>query len=275
MLQVRARGRVGLAPFVSVTFNQPMVALGTVAQTDAADVPVTLTPALPGRWVWIGTRTVRFEHDPEVFDRLPMATSYVIEVPAGTQSATGNELAESVRVEFETPVPALTWLSPVGESLPLDPVFVATFNQRVDADAVRAITTVKVNGEPVAIRAATTAEIEADETAAAQTKNAVAGTWVAFRATEPLAPDAAIDVEIGPAVPSAEGPNVGDQTFTRAMRTYAPPEGGGPELQIGGPVPARVGAVGAVQQRARRRHPHRRRPRHRAGHPRRLHPGRR
>ena len=83
VLRVQPEGEVGIAPFVSVTFNQPMVPLATLGQLDALDVPARITPRLPGRWQWIGTRTLRFEHDPDIFDRLPMATSYSVEVPAG------------------------------------------------------------------------------------------------------------------------------------------------------------------------------------------------
>ena len=82
VLRVQPEGDVGIAPFVSITFDQPMVPLATIGQLDELDVPATITPSLPGRWQWIGTRTLRFEHDPEIFDRLPMATSYVVEIPA-------------------------------------------------------------------------------------------------------------------------------------------------------------------------------------------------
>ena len=222
VLRVQPEGEVGLAPFVSITFNQPMVALGTVAQTDAADVPVTITPELPGRWQWIGTRTLRFEHDPDVFDRLPMATSYVIEVPAGTESATGNGLAETVRVEFETPTPSLRWLTPGGESLDLEPIFVASFDQRVDPDGVIAVTSVLVDGQSVDIRLASDNDIAGDERAADRVERELDGTWVAFRAVDPFPPDAAITVEIGPEIPSAEGPNTNDTVASERMRTYAP-----------------------------------------------------
>ncbi len=222
VLRVQPEGEVGLAPFVSITFNQPMVALGTVAQTDAAAVPATITPELPGRWQWIGTRTLRFEHDPEIFDRLPMATSYVIEIPAGTESAGGTELADDVRVEFETPTPSLRWLTPGGESLDLEPVFVASFDQRIDPDGVMAVTSIRVDGQSVDIRLASANEIAGDEQATERVAREIDGTWVAFRAVEPFPPDAAIVVEIGPAIPSAEGPNTNDAVASERMRTYAP-----------------------------------------------------
>ena len=38
--------------FLTVTFNQPMVALGTLDQLDDEDVPVRVSPEVKGRWRW-------------------------------------------------------------------------------------------------------------------------------------------------------------------------------------------------------------------------------
>ena len=67
------------APFLKVTFNQPMVPLTTLAALSAEEVPVKLTPALPGTWKWVGTQTLTFEYASELIDRFPMATDYVAE----------------------------------------------------------------------------------------------------------------------------------------------------------------------------------------------------
>src|SRR5438128_932114 len=69
VLRYQPIGDVDIAPDLSVTFSQPMVPLATLAQLGAADVPVKVTPALDGKWRWIGTRTVRFEFSGAV-DRL-------------------------------------------------------------------------------------------------------------------------------------------------------------------------------------------------------------
>src|SRR6185295_5237365 len=91
-----------LAPELSVTFSQPMVEV--TSQGDAAGtVPVKLTPEPKGRWRWIGTRTIVF--DPDV--RFPQATTYTVEVPAGTRSATGGVLKAATKFSFETPAPSL------------------------------------------------------------------------------------------------------------------------------------------------------------------------
>ncbi|HSP62228.1 MAG TPA: Ig-like domain-containing protein, partial [Pyrinomonadaceae bacterium] len=74
-------GDVPIAPNLSVTFSQPMVAI-TTQEEAAENVPVKLSPQPPGKWHWIGTKTLLF--DPDV--RFPMATHYSVTVPAGTKS---------------------------------------------------------------------------------------------------------------------------------------------------------------------------------------------
>ena len=90
-------GEVPLAPELSITFSQPMVAV--TSQDDAASVqPVVLKPQPKGTWRWIGTRTIVF--DPEI--RFPQATTYTVTVPAGTKSATGETMAAAKTFTFET-----------------------------------------------------------------------------------------------------------------------------------------------------------------------------
>lgn len=222
VLRVQPEGDVGIAPFVSITFNQPMVPLATISQLDDLDVPATITPSLPGRWQWIGTRTLRFEHDPEIFDRLPMATSYVVEVPTGTTSQSGGQLTEAVRFEFETPTPNMAWLVPQHGSLDLQPVFLVAFDQRIEPAAALEAVTFTADGDQHQIRLATEAEIEADEFISSLLGYWLDGTWVAFRPEAPLEPDSAIRIEVGPHVPSAEGPNTSDSSSVVEARTYAP-----------------------------------------------------
>jgi len=222
VLRFQPDGEVGLAPFVGITFNQPMVPLGTVEQVDSSDVPVTLTPDLPGRWQWIGTRTLRFEHDPQIFNRLPMATHYSVEVPAGTTSAVGGVLAETLRWDFVTPPPTVQWLSPQDTTVGLEPVFLATFDQRVDPEATLRTISLTVGGERREIRLATVDEIEADEVVQPRSADASEGTWVAFRAVEAFEPDQGIRIKVGPDVPSAEGPDTSGAFVEFRVDTYAP-----------------------------------------------------
>ena len=222
VLRVQPEGEVGVAPLVSITFNQPMVPLTTVGQLDEVDPPVEMTPALPGRWQWIGTRTLRFEHDQRIFDRPPMATSYVVEVPAGTESQSGGELAETFRFEFETSPPSVRWIVPQHDSLELHPIFFVAFDQRVEPSAVLEAITLLADGDARRIRLASAAEIESDERISNQAGRALEGTWIAFRPVVPFEPDSSIRITVGPHVPSAEGPNTSENLLTVEARTYAP-----------------------------------------------------
>ena len=113
VLRFAPEGEIPLAPFLNVTFNQPMVPLATLGALTAEEVPVQLEPALPGTWKWLGTKTLTFEYDSEAIDRLPMATEYTVSIPAGTESATGGVLAETVRWTFSTPPPKMIDHRPV------------------------------------------------------------------------------------------------------------------------------------------------------------------
>jgi len=76
VIRYSPEGEVGLAPYMSVTFNKAVIAITT--QDEAAEqIPVSLHPEPEGQWRWLGTRTVVFEPDP----RFPMATDYAVTVP--------------------------------------------------------------------------------------------------------------------------------------------------------------------------------------------------
>src|SRR5205807_5194703 len=57
VLRYSPEGDVPIAPNLSVTFSQPMVAV-TSQEEAAENVPVKLSPQTPGKWHWIGTRTL-------------------------------------------------------------------------------------------------------------------------------------------------------------------------------------------------------------------------
>ncbi|MEO6652584.1 MAG: alpha-2-macroglobulin family protein [Ilumatobacteraceae bacterium] len=220
VVRFQPEGEVALAPFLSVTFNQPMVPITTLAQLDVADVPIEVTPAIDGRWRWIGTRTLRFEVVPGDLDRLPAATEYQVIVPAGTESAAGSTLADAVSWTFSTPSPTVTSFVGNDQTTGLEPVFVAVFDQRVDPDAVLAITSLVADGDEVAVRRASEEEIAADVAASNAVTAALDARAVAFRPVEPLPPNADFAVEIGPGTPSAEGPRTTNLASTYEGRTF-------------------------------------------------------
>ncbi len=97
-------------------------------------VPVTLSPALAGRWRWLGTAAAEFESDAP----LPRATSYELTVPAGTRASDGTLLSQAFSWSFEAEHPTLLSVEPhsptrldrAGEGdLPFDVFWRLTLNQ--------------------------------------------------------------------------------------------------------------------------------------------------
>ena len=221
VLRYQPEGDVPVAPQLSVTFSQAMIAV--TSQDDAArTVPVTLTPTPAGKWRWLGTRTVIF--DPEV--RFPQATTYKVEVPAGTKSATGNALDKAASFTFETPPPRVANAWPNGGPTRRDVPMFVLFDQKIDPDKVLAEIEVKAAGKKYALRRLDAAEIEkhADMKAlvAAATAAEQDGRWIAFRAADEFPTDTQVKMTVTKGTPSAEGPNKTTDDQTTSFRTYAP-----------------------------------------------------
>ncbi len=221
VLRYMPEGEVKLAPELSVTFSQPMVAVAS--QDDAASVkPVKLTPEPAGRWRWIGSRTILF--DPAV--RFPQATTYQVEIPAGTKSATGGVLKDAVKFTFETPPPSMVTRSPNGGPQKLDVPLFTVFDQKIDQAAVFAKTVVSANGSKVAIARYTDDEIAKDKTLTAMVdaakKSEHDGRWVLFHAVKEFPKDAEINVSYEGGMASAEGPNKTKSEQSYTFRTYPP-----------------------------------------------------
>ncbi|MFH2009222.1 MAG: alpha-2-macroglobulin family protein [bacterium] len=222
VLRQSPNGPVKMAPKLSVTFSQPMVAVTSHADTIAKGVPVKLTPELKGQWRWIGTRTLLFETKL----RFPMATEFTAEVPAGTRSATGGVLAEAKRWTFSTPAPRLIQRYPSGGPQRLDPVFFLGFDQQIDPDAVLVTVKLEGGGKVIPVLRATQGRIDGDKVVAAYVKASMAAKhksrFVAFVATERLQPATSYKVTVGPGTPSVEGPRKTEEAQTFDLRTYEP-----------------------------------------------------
>ncbi|MCA1900157.1 MAG: Ig-like domain-containing protein, partial [Chloroflexi bacterium] len=225
VLRFAPQGDVPLAPFISVTFNQPMVPLGTLGDLADIDVPVKVEPSLPGTWRWLGTRTLTFQSDSKLFDRLPMATEYRVTIPAGTKSASGQTLAEEVAWTFKTPPPTVVTTYPYSDTpQPLKPLFFVSFDQRIDPAAVLEKIQVTAGSEQVSLVLATQEEIDADKQVSQLAKNAEEGRWLAFRATQPFKPATSVSVIIPEGTPSAEGPLTTMAAQSFGFSTYYPLE---------------------------------------------------
>ncbi len=222
IVRVVPEGEIPLAPHLSVTFSQPMIAV--TSQSEATqNVPVKLSPAVKGKWRWLGTKTILFE--PE--NRFPMATDFVVEIPAGTKSALGNTLATTKNFTFSTPPPTVKAFVPQGESIARDPLFFAVFDQRVDPATVLQKIKLSGNNKNYKLRLATPAEIQKDEDIAAQSKAANKDYWLAFHAEDsdvkqpsPLPVATKFQVSFESRLPSAEGTRTTTKLQNFSFSTY-------------------------------------------------------
>ncbi|HIE24386.1 MAG TPA: hypothetical protein EYP74_00130, partial [Anaerolineales bacterium] len=222
VLRYSPEGEIPVAPFVNITFNQPMVPLTTIADLAEMDVPVQISPSLPGTWRWLGTKTLNFQYDSELIDRLPMATEYQVLIPAGTESAVGGVLAESVEFTFSTPALRMQRFFPQDEPQPVAPLFFISFDQHIDPNVLLKHITVTADGKNIKVRLASEAEIENNDVVRGLTENAQEGRWLAFKAFKPLPSDAEINVTVEAGAPSAEGPLLTTETQSYSFYTYAP-----------------------------------------------------
>jgi alpha-2-macroglobulin len=215
-------GEIPIAPFISVTFNQSMVPLATLQDLTERDIPVKVEPALPGVWRWVGTKTLTFNYDSELIDRLPKSTIYHVSVPAGIISQSGVVLEKTVEWTFSTPPVKITSSFPQNISQPQNPIVFITFDQRIDQAAVLKSVTMNAGGKSVQIQLASVTEIKSNDQVGSLLKNASDGRWLAFKASEPLPLDTDISITVGPETPSAEGPLLTLEAQTFGFRTYAP-----------------------------------------------------
>ena len=218
-------GDVPIAPNLSVTFSQPMVAV-TSQEEAAENVPVKLSPQPLGKWHWIGTKTLLFE--PDV--RFPMATQYSVTVPAGTKSANGGTLAQAKSWTFATPAPAVTNFYPARSSVQRrDVLMFAEFDQRIDPNAVLKHLKVDAGNRQINLRLATSEEIQQNEDVRDLVKNTQKERWIAFRAVDAsgksenaMPAGANINVSFLAGTPSVEGPRTTQQTQAFPFMTFGP-----------------------------------------------------
>ena len=211
-------GEVPIVPQVSVSFDQPMVPITSIDALAARDVPVTLTPQPPGKWRWVGAKTLVFEPDAE---RLPMATTYEVAIPKGIRSATGGTLAKGSRFAFATPAPVVKNVWPQHDAVPRQPVIFVEFDQAVSPAAVaKHISLTSGRARDIGVRVARADEIAADETVRALSQQAHEGRWVAVVPNVALPGDSRVRLSIGPGTPSAEGPRTTKAVHTQEFRTF-------------------------------------------------------
>ncbi len=191
---------------VTFVFSKPMRALGAAPATaEEPAAPATILPATRGKWRWIGSSALLFEPAAP----LPQATSFRVEIPAGTRALDGSQLEAARVVAFTTPRPAFTTSNPTNSARRVDPAKPITlwFNQRIaDAEIARTVTI--------------TAGTSRAALPFAITRREGLGAHLAPRA--PLPRDAEIHVRIDPSLRAEVGDLVADKAAAITFHTVGP-----------------------------------------------------
>ena len=226
VIRYSPEGDVPLAPQLGITFSRPMVALSSQEEA-AANVPVQLSPQPPGKWRWLGTRTLEFEPT----GRFPMATQYAVTVPAGTKSAAGGTLTKPKSWTFTTPAPTIVQSYPGKEyTQARDTLMFIAFDQRIDPAAMMNSIQVRSGANVLPVRLATKEEIAANYEVKQLVDAAQNDRWLAFRAVDQqtgetklaLPSEANITVEVTAGAPSLEGPLRTKAAQQFSFITYGP-----------------------------------------------------
>jgi len=113
---------------IVITFNQPVVPLGTMAR----DVPISITPALQCQWRWLNTTSLACQLGDE--SALKPATRYDVQIMPGI--TTENTLEAAYHHQFITKRPAVSYTSFKTWRAPGMPKIKVYFNQPVARDSV-------------------------------------------------------------------------------------------------------------------------------------------
>ncbi|HNY90861.1 MAG TPA: MG2 domain-containing protein [bacterium] len=133
---VTPKGPVGAvtdALSIVVTFSEPMVPLKATPE-GLASGPLRISPAVKGKYRWMGTRTLVFTP----LDTLPTATRFEMTIPAGTKALSGAVLKAPYVWSFETLRPVLLYTAPESGEGGFDPraSFFLCFNLEMDPATV-------------------------------------------------------------------------------------------------------------------------------------------
>lgn len=209
---------------ISITFNQPMVALSTVGQV-ASHVPVTLNPMPKGEWKWLGTSTLTFVPQDGF---LRGSTQYEVDIPAGITSSTGSKLESEMRWSFRTPTNKIVEWYPGSSGVSREPIMLAVLTQPVDsASFVKKVFVPNkdYNDKSLRVKSVSADEAKRDPKIKAiieriESDDKEKKYWIAFKATKALPALERIHVTVPAGLESTEGPLVSDAVFSNDFYTY-------------------------------------------------------
>ena len=121
---------------IALVFDRPMASLSQVqGRADNFPVwPVTISPALSGRWRWLGTTTAEFTP----VKGFTLATKYTVSVPPGIKTVSGDLTEKDLSWSFETVRPQVTSTEPENGYSDAGPTTRLTFHFTNEMDLLSA-----------------------------------------------------------------------------------------------------------------------------------------
>ena len=204
---VSPEGAVGVVTEVNVVFDRPVHPLGVVSEGPA---PFQVLPAVPGSFRWVGSRAAVFTSE----KRLPFATAFSVDVPAGLAALDGTRLEAAQHFTFETRRPTLQSSTPSDneDGKPLDTTLQLSFDQVVTPAALRAAAKLELFGsskDPTAIPFEVAADTKQPRTLIVRPKRA-------------FVPHSTVVLTLGAGLHGSEGPLDAGEERTLTFRTYDP-----------------------------------------------------
>jgi uncharacterized protein YfaS (alpha-2-macroglobulin family) len=216
VVRVSPEGEDILAPFLSVTFNTPMVPISSHGTLAEEEVPVQLTPEVPGTWRWAGTQTLIFE--PE--GGFPQSTAFQAEVNADFRSISGLALGQSYSWRFETPRLKPVRFFPTHRPQVLRPPMAIAFNQPVNPDEISGKLLLRANGKRFTIRLLTQEEALKVPEISQQFRHFPDTHWFAFRPMFLLPAGTGVTLTVPVDMRALEGPLPSRSEHVYEFSTY-------------------------------------------------------
>lgn len=206
---------------VTVTFNQPMVALSNPEQMGSF-CPLQITPAAAGRCRWMGTQTLQYQFS----NPLPVGTEFRVTLPANTQSlVTQSALPQPIEWTFTTlrPQPISSRPSDQEKWISLSPILHVVFNMPMDPKRARDYMEIEGGHSErinVSTRRANEEEIKKLHYSLYDRQNISTSTVVAIKPERPLQKGQFYSLVLKAGLPGAVG-NIGMKADSRIrFRTY-------------------------------------------------------
>lgn len=215
-VQVSPFGEVERLKQLIVKFDSAVAAVGDISGEQAQKF-VRVVPELAGQWTFRDSQTlvlVPYE------GAVKMATTYNVTVQSGIKALDGATLDKEHLAQISTASARVYQFYPdVDQPLPVHPVFVAKYNQRVDTKIAAKLITVTSGLRTYPLRFLSAQQYLETKDASMANVQAGASNWIAFEPIDALPRNATVTVSFGAGCPSLDGLNINSKGRQYQYRT--------------------------------------------------------